>query len=187
MAAEENKEEIVKIDRRKLRKRTPRPNKTGKKCSAASAALKALWADPVWREQHLKKQLKGYHEKRALDPVRFHRAGVPDGMRREEAQRIEAEAKESARKTVEELEANGFFASDEAAAKEALEVNIAIMRGKHAIRERLAAASKVLEYTKSKPVAKSEVTVNKAEEWLAAVAAESKNEKADESGDTEDA
>ncbi len=67
------------------------------------------------------------------------------------------------------------ISKNEAAGKEALEFCIDVVRGDtHQMRERLTAAKTVLEYTKTKPTQKSEVAVSKAEDFLAALAAEAK-------------
>lgn len=176
------KSEVTSRRKPKRKKAPPR-----KKNNAAGQRLRELYADPVWKAQQLEKMNTARAKALSEDPLRFTRQGVPDGMRKKEAEKKMAEAKESAKETVEVLAANGFFKDDESAAKEALEFNISVMRSPYGMRERLAAASKVLEYTKSKPVAKSEVTVNKAEEWLATVAAEIQDDKAEPSGDQESA
>jgi hypothetical protein len=55
-------------------------------------------------------------------------------------------------------------------AEEALEGALLVMRAPNTQQTKLAAAKLILEFTRSKPVAKSEVSVNKAEEWLASLA-----------------
>ena len=55
------------------------------------------------------------------------------------------------------------------AAEEALEGAITVLRQPSSQQTKLAAAKLTLEFTKTKPVAKSEVSVNKAEEWLASL------------------
>ena len=52
-------------------------------------------------------------------------------------------------------------------AKEALETAVEVMRVQGETRERIAAARLILDFTKQKPVAKSEVSIGKAEEFLA--------------------
>ena len=54
-------------------------------------------------------------------------------------------------------------------AKEALTTAVEVMRVPGETRERLAAARLVLDFTRSKPVAKSEVTIGKAEEFLSSL------------------
>jgi len=55
-------------------------------------------------------------------------------------------------------------------AEEALEGALTVLRTPNSQQTKLAAAKLILEFTKSKPVAKSEVSVNKAEEWLTTLA-----------------
>lgn len=55
-------------------------------------------------------------------------------------------------------------------AEEALEGALKVLREPTSQATKLSAAKLILEFTKSKPVAKSEVSVNKAEEWLASLA-----------------
>ena len=56
--------------------------------------------------------------------------------------------------------------------KEAMESAVEIMRTEGGTRDRLAAARLVLDFTKQKPVTKSDVTVGKAEDFLAGLLAE---------------
>jgi hypothetical protein len=145
--------------------------------------LKELWADPVWAAAQREK-LRIAHGKRKGTAT--FRAGIPDGMRKAEAEEVWNTANESAKRTIEAMAKNGVFDNEEdPRAVEALEFNLTTMRGSHDIRSRLAAAAKVLEYTKAKPVAKSEVTINKAEDWLAQVSA-SENDEETDSGASED-
>jgi hypothetical protein len=163
MEETKGKEEVKK---RRARKKSAPLNRNGKR-PGASTALKEKWADPVWAAKQKNKHRLAMYKRRGLPG----RVGVPDGMRRAEAEKLWARAQNSAKRTIEAMAKNGVFINDDSAAVEALEFNITTMRGKHDIRSRLAAAAKVLEYTKSKPVAKSEVTLSKAEDWLAQVAA----------------
>ena len=57
-------------------------------------------------------------------------------------------------------------------AEEALEGALTVLRAPNNQTAKLQAAKLILEFTKSKPVAKSEVSVNKAEEWLASLSAD---------------
>jgi hypothetical protein len=58
---------------------------------------------------------------------------------------------------------------DDDYAKEALTTAVEVMRVPGETRERLAAARLVLDFTRSKPAAKSEVTIGKAEEFLSSL------------------
>jgi len=54
-------------------------------------------------------------------------------------------------------------------ASEALEGALTVLRGPQKQSDKLAAAKLLLEFSMSKPVAKSQVSVNAAEEWLASI------------------
>ncbi len=68
--------------------------------------------------------------------------------------------------TVLEIMKKDYGVEDELA-QEALRTAVIIMREPGQAREKLLAARMVLDFTKSKPVTKSEVSVGKAEEFLA--------------------
>lgn len=57
-------------------------------------------------------------------------------------------------------------------AKNALETAVEVMRMPGDNRERVAAARLVLDFTKSKPVAKNELSISKAEDFLASLVAD---------------
>lgn len=82
-----------------------------------------------------------------------------------------AELKKEARKRVEQDMANiKKHLNLPDLADEALEGALTVLREPGTQSMKLSAAKLILEFTKSKPVAKSEVSVNKAEEWLATLA-----------------
>ncbi len=91
--------------------------------------------------------------------------GVPDGYRATEIGPLRAKAKKEAKQLV-DIMTDKYDIEDEYA-KEALTTAVEVMRVPGETRERLAAARLVLDYTKSKPISKSEVSIGKAEEFLA--------------------
>lgn len=93
--------------------------------------------------------------------------GTPDGYRKEEIEPIRAKIKLEAKEVVSKM-AEKFNIEDEYS-KEALESAIEIVRTPGETRERLAAARLVLDFCRSKPVAKSDITVGKAEDFLASL------------------
>jgi hypothetical protein len=93
--------------------------------------------------------------------------GVPDGYRKEIIEPIRSKVKTEARKVV-EIMAEQFNIEDEYA-KTALETAVEVMKTPGENRERVAAARLVLDFTKSKPSAKSEVSISKAEDFLASL------------------
>jgi hypothetical protein len=129
--------------------------------------MKARWADPEYRERmtaHNARISRGGAKRRR----------VPDGMRREQAKWFWRQAKFEATLTMKKLEKAGLLEGDDEHAKEALHTALTIMRAPVIQKDQLAAARLVLEYTKAKPAQKQEITVNKAEEWLAAVVEDAK-------------
>ena len=93
--------------------------------------------------------------------------GVPDGYRKETIEPIRSKVQTEARKVV-EIMAEQFNIEDEYA-KTALETAVEVMKTPGENRERVAAARLVLDFTKSKPSAKSEVSISKAEDFLASL------------------
>lgn len=117
-------------------------------------------ATPEGRE--LRKQWSTKPRKNAGRPK-----GVPDGFRREQIEPIRDKAKKEAKQVV-KIMAEKYEIEDDYA-KEALTTAVEVMRVPGETRERLAAARLVLDFTKTRPVAKSEVTIGKAEEFLASL------------------
>jgi hypothetical protein len=126
-----------------------------------------LMATPEGRE--LRKQWSTKPRKDAGRPK-----GVPDGFRREQIEPIRDKAKKEAKQVV-KIMAEKYEIEDDYA-KEALTTAVEVMRVPGETRERLAAARLVLDFTKTKPVAKSEVTIGKAEEFLASLLDENEQE-----------
>jgi len=93
--------------------------------------------------------------------------GVPDGFRKEEIIPIREAAKEEAKDLV-NIMSKKYNIEDEYS-KEALGAAVEIMRVPGETRERLAAARLVLDFCRSKPASKSDVTVGKAEDFLASL------------------
>ena len=96
--------------------------------------------------------------------------GVPDGHRKETIEPIRAKAKAEAKEVV-KIMAEKYDIEDEYA-KTALETAVEVMKVVGDNRERVAAARLVLDFTKSKPSAKSEVSISKAEDFLASLVAD---------------
>lgn len=161
-----------KKTRVKKRKSSPRPQRytatrtrPRRTNPAAAAAQKLLWADPVYREKMMeKRKAQGLKNVGGLG-----RTGVPDGMRKAQAYPLLEAAKESAKETMSELKQVGVLDGVDPRSEEALESAIAVMRQPGDKKVQLAAARLVLDFTKSKPASKSEISVTKAEDWLAAV------------------
>ena len=93
--------------------------------------------------------------------------GVPDGYRKAEIEPLRVKAKERAEKAV-QIMADQYNIED-TYAQEALRTAVEVMQVPGETRERLAAARLVLDFTKSRPASKQEVTIGKAEEFLASL------------------
>lgn len=100
--------------------------------------------------------------------------GVPDGHRKETIEPIRAKAKAEAKEVV-KIMAEKYDIEDEYA-KTALETAVEVMKVVGDNRERVAAARLVLDFTKSKPSAKSEVSISKAEDFLASLVADDEDD-----------
>lgn len=104
-----------------------------------------------------------------------YRKGVFDGYTKATAEVAWKQARQEAKLIMKHMKENGMVDTpapgDKYAefAEEALEAAITIVRTPMNEQQRLAAARLVLDFTKSKPVAKNEVTVKTAEDWLANV------------------
>lgn len=177
---------------RAKRKRSPRPlvRKGKLKKPRLSAAFKALWANPEWREKTVA-AMRAAATRR--DPTKNYRRGVPDGMRKEEADAHWAKARQKAQEfhkimaeagIVEDLDAElvaAFAAAGDAREKvEGLteeqmaslalrEAMVQVLSPLSHAQTRNQAIRTVLEWTKSKPASKTDVRVNNAEAWLASV------------------
>tara|TARA_B100001094_G_scaffold94209_1_gene90124 strand:+ start:1049 stop:1507 length:459 start_codon:yes stop_codon:yes gene_type:complete len=90
---------------------------------------------------------------------------VPDGYTKATIEPLRNKAKEDAKKAV----AIMTDENENTHAKEALEAAVEILRTPGQTRDRLTAARLVLDFTKSKPVSKQEVTVGKAEAFLSSL------------------
>lgn len=101
------------------------------------------------------------------------RKGVPDGFGRqkERVARIRKKHTKEAKELILTMVEQGILNPDEAS-NEALQFAVSVVRDRetYQARERLAAARLVLDFTKAKPASKQEVTVKRAEDFLAALA-----------------
>lgn len=142
-------------DEERIKNRTPAQK-------AASERFKAMQKDP----EFLAKKDAAIRAKREADPESLKRSGIPNGMNRAQAETFRRRAKEQAKKDIEIMKQKGIISAEDTMANDALEEALAVMRGAHSQPIKLSAAKLILEYTKAKPQAKSEVTVKTAEDWL---------------------
>lgn len=129
----------------------------------------------VWREKMragMRERVKPGGSADRTIPRRFER-------RREEFYQIREKAKADAKKIVAYMKKTEKFVPDNDAAEVAVEHLVAALRavdeaGKPAesLKDRVAAAKTLLEFTQQKPAQTNNLTVAKAEDWLTAVASE---------------
>ena len=144
--------------------RAKSPSKVGQGAAPQKAPKKnyfsTLMETPEGRE--LRRQ---WSTKKRKNPGRP--KGVPDGFRRDQIEPIRADAKKEAKQLVSIMKEK--FNIEDQYSVEALETAVEVMRVPGETRERLAAARLVLDFTKQKPIAKSEVSIGKAEEFLSSL------------------
>jgi hypothetical protein len=156
------------MDGRKHRKKSPPRKKTELKRPEVSLRMKRLWADPTWRAAGLERLAKVSRESAAKGQRRF---GVYDGMRRAEAEVINQKAAVKAKEIVAKMKTKGIVDEDiDPRAEQALTAAVQVLETPTNQQTKLAAARLLLDFLKSKPTSKQEVTVNAAEQWLAAIA-----------------
>lgn len=164
------------------RKRSPRPlvNNGTVKSEASSKRFKELWADPVWSEKmREKRRLAGQARKGKGN----FRQGVPDGMRKAEADVLWARAAEQAKRFIKIMEDAGELpdvvipGTEAEMARLALEEAFKLAVGPmNDMKVKTTAIRTVLDFTKSKPETKSKLTLDKSEEWLDALADDMKRD-----------
>jgi|TARA_R110002096_G_scaffold423343_1_gene630381 hypothetical protein len=109
--------------------------------------------------------------------------GTPDGYTLEAITPIREQAKRDAERIVAIMSKENEI--DDVYAIEALKAAVEIMREPGQNRDRLTAARMVLDFTKTKPAAKSEVTIGKAEAFLESLlVAEPQEEQTDDGQET---
>jgi len=107
--------------------------------------------------------------------------GTPDGYTLEAITPIREQAKKDAERIVAIMAEDNKI--DDVYAIEALKAAVEIMREPGQNRDRLTAARMVLDFTKTKPAAKSEVTIGKAEAFLESLlVADPEEEQTDDDG-----
>lgn len=207
-------------DKRYRYKKKPGPKpKGGRKTSSRSKPGTPQWLSYTrsqaakkrsaeWREQNVAR-LHEYSKLQSVNPAKYSRLGVPDGMRRAEAEAAWAAARDQAEKVFRHMVEQGIVAdltpddfervvvktadgaqhevlvpkTDDAkgaiALKEAMVIALSPMTNQQ---HKLAALKTVLEWTKAKPASTSNVKVTSAEDWLAQVTADANRDAGSESG-----
>lgn len=93
--------------------------------------------------------------------------GVVDGHTKETLQPIREQSRTDAKRIVKIMAEE--YGIDDSYAKEALQTAVEIMREPAQNRDKLTAARMVLDFTKTKPTSKSEVTIGQAEAFLSSL------------------
>lgn len=150
---------MPKAKRNKTTGRTNAAPRYGKS-KAHSEASKARWADPEIRA----KMLDGLRNKRG-NTARY---GIPDGMRREEAEAEWAWASFYASRVTRIMKEQGIIEEDPKVEK-AFTAAVEVLESPMSQNVKLQAARLILDFTKAKPASKAEITVAKAEDWLQSV------------------
>lgn len=150
---------------------------TGRKHPTVSAFYKERWKDPEYRAKMMAVFARREAD-RKINPAKYSRHRVPDGMRKHEAIPLWAKAERLADRFIGMLKEEGDLpvttvpGSDEAKAEAALREACLMALGPGDNKIKTANIRTVLEWTKAKPESKSKITVNKAEDWLLAAQAD---------------
>lgn len=97
--------------------------------------------------------------------------GSPDGFTQKEMRKKRAIAKDEAKRLVRAMEKKGFEIPKNEFAREAIEAAVETLRMDTVnVKDKLTAARLVLDFTMSKPAAQAELTVKRAEDFLADIA-----------------
>lgn len=166
-------------------KKKPRPNKFKRvktkrtlrpgfidKSSKVSSGRKAYENIPGYTEWLSRRalELEAVHP----DPKRCSPMGIPHGMKKAEAMKAWELARQLADRDIKRMKDAGILDDADTQAEAAMRATLEVMHSPMDQKMKLAAARQVLEWTKAKPAAKTEMTVNTAEAWLASLADEPK-------------
>lgn len=150
--------------------------------------MKELWQTPEFREKMRLRNEKIAADRKA-NPAKYSRTGVPDGMRRAQAEPLWARARELADRFINIMKEQGELPEDEVVllqdGEDVTEVRVPNSdtgKAEAALREafvlavgpsdqkiKIQAINTVLNFTKSKPESRSKLTLNKAEDFLDAI------------------
>jgi hypothetical protein len=108
-----------------------------------------------------------WHEIRCKYGFNGRKLGHPWGIREKKLTRLQKKAAKQVQKDMENIKKK--LELDEVA-EEALTGALTVLRNPNSQQTKLAAAKLLLDFSKTKPVAKSEVSINAAEAWLASLA-----------------
>jgi hypothetical protein len=152
-----------KLNKATGRYKAPPRYKTG---TPRSEESKRRWRDPEYRAK-MAERMKEVGEKRRGKITSF-RTGIPNGMRREEAEYEWSYARFYANRVVKIMKEEGIIEEDPKVEK-AFTAAVEVLESPMSQAVKLQAARLILDFCKAKPVAKSEITVQRAEDWLQSV------------------
>lgn len=150
-----------------MRKKSP--PRRGHRYPSVAEAKRKQWEDPEWRAMMVDK-LREVNAKRKLDQSNY-RYGIPDGMRRPEAEAEWNFARMYAKEVTRIMSEENLLPEDPKV-EQAFTAAVEVLTAPNNQTVKLQAARLILDFCKAKPVAKSEVTVKSAEDWLAQVTAD---------------
>lgn len=139
-----------------------------------SAAMKAKWQDPKYLAKMAERDSRR-EELRKADPERFTRTGIPNGMRKEEAQRLWAVAEAQADKSIQTLKAAGVLPetvaqssvpvpdTEAGMAEAALREAFKLALGPTGTRSKLSALATIMKYTRLPPMSVLQLATGTAE------------------------
>lgn len=142
------------------KKSPPKPKNPNMSRAGKNHYFSNLMSTPEGRA--LRKEWSNKKRKNPGRPV-----GVPDGHTAETIKPVRDQAKKDAEKVV--IIMSEKYNIEDEYQKEALKTAVEVMRIDGQSRERLAAARLVLDFTKSKPATKSDVSISRAEDFLASL------------------
>lgn len=174
-------------------------NKTKQKRPAHGEHIKKLWQDPEYRAK-MKARDIARREDQKRNPLKYKRSNVPDGMTKAMVRPMWARAYQLADKFIQIMKDNGQLPDEEVTvlangdvvvSAEGVTVSTVSVpttdtgKAEAALREafvlaigptdqkiKIQAINTVLNFTKSKPEAKSKLTLDKAEDFLSMIAAD---------------
>lgn len=168
------------------RKKSARGKGAPRATQATSSRLKELWATPEFRKKMQHRDQARIAAAKA-DPTKFYRYGVPDGMRRAEAEHLWARANELADRFIEGLKEKGDIPdiehpgtatedgtifipeTDEGKAEVALREAFVLAVGPSSPRVKTRAINTVLSFTMPRPARKTAQMLDQPEAFLDAI------------------
>lgn len=135
------------------------------------AIVTEIWNDPEKRAELMQKRQEGQDRRVENIWKRIRRYGVPHGMRRPEAANQWAFARMYAKEVTRIMKEENLLPEDPKVEK-AFSAAVEVLESPMSQTIKLQAARLILDFCKAKPVAKSEVTVKSAEDWLQQVTAD---------------